>query len=81
MIATQEALSAKKLSEQIDLVSGELERLSEEMVGLRRNQRADHDRLVLEIEAIKLFLRETHPELRSRLTALHEQARRELVPE
>lgn len=77
----QEAKSTKQLSAEIDLLTGQLDRLTEEVVTLRREKRADHDRLTLELAAIKWFLTEAHPDLQHRFQELSEHVRLEVNPE
>ena len=76
-----EVKSSKQLSAEVDLLTRQLDRLTEEVVTLRREQRADRDRLVLELESIAGFLAEAHPELTGRFQELREQVRQEVNPE
>lgn len=76
-----QAKSPKQLSEEVDFLTNELERLTREVVTQRREHRADRDRLTLEIEAIKRFLIEAHPELEGRFEEIHEVVRLEFSPE
>ena len=73
--------SPKQLGTQVDLLTNQLERLGEEVVAMRREHRADLDRLVLELESIKEFMEEAHPELQGRYQELREQVRLEVSPE
>ena len=56
-----EAKSLKQLGEEVDFLSNQLDRLTDEVVKLRREHRADRDRQTLELETIKEFLLEAHP--------------------
>lgn len=76
-----EAKSLKQLAEEVDFLNNQLERLTDEVVRQRRENRADRDRLTLELEAIKEFLLEAHPELRSRFLEIREDVRLEISPE
>ena len=76
-----EAKSLKQLAEEVDFLNNQLERLTDEAVRLRREHRADRDRLTLELEAIKEFLLEAHPEMRDRFLEIREDVRLEISPE
>ncbi len=75
------AKSPKQLGEGVDFLADQLERLTDEVVTLRREQRADRDRLILELETIKEFLLEAHPDMRGRFREVREGVRMEVSPE
>ena len=77
----QDVKTPKHLDSEVDLLTTQLEQLTEEMVKLRRERRADYDRFTLELESIKQFLAEAHPELQSRFEELREEIRLEVNPE
>ena len=76
-----EARSTKQVSAAIDLLIGQLDRLTEEVVTLRREKRVELDRVTLELASIKKFLAEAHPDLQNRFQELSEQVRLEVNPE
>lgn len=68
--------------EKIQLLEKELDSLTDEVLSLRRAHRADLDSLHLQIEAVKLFLAQHHPEgFEERFAELQEKANREISPE
>ena len=76
-----EAKSLKQLGEEVDFLSNQLEMLSDEVVRLRREHRADRDRQTLELETIKEFLLEAHPDMKGRFLEIREGVRLEVSPE
>ncbi len=80
-MAQREVWSPKRLSTEVSLLIDQLERLTDEVVRLRREHRADVDGLNLELASIKGFISEAHPDLTSRFQELHEQVRLEVNPE
>ena len=77
----REVKSSKQLSTEVDLLTDQLAWLTDEVVNLRREQRANLDGLTLELASIKGFITETHPDLADRFNELREQVRLELNPE
>lgn len=77
----RQAKSSKQLSTEVDLLTDQLERLTDEVVRLRRERRADLDGLTLELASIKSFMTEAHPDLENRYQELREQVRLEVNPE
>ncbi len=75
------AKSPKQLGEGVDFLTNQLDRLTDEVVTLRREQRADRDRLTLELETIKEYLLEAHPDMRGRFREVREGVRMEVSPE
>ncbi|MCI0660182.1 MAG: hypothetical protein L0220_03835 [Acidobacteria bacterium] len=63
------------------LLEQELGTLGAEVADLKRTHRADLDLMRLELEALKLFLAEIHPEFDERFQVLREQVRTEINPE
>ena len=76
-----QAKSLKQLGEEVDFLSNQLDRLTDEVVKLRREHRADRDRQTLELETIKEFLLEAHPEMRERFLEIREGVRLGVSPE
>jgi hypothetical protein len=68
-------------SETLDLHAREIASLTEELLELRRSHRADLDRIHLEIEAIKLYMRESHSDFARRFPELRRRADHEIPPE
>jgi hypothetical protein len=69
------------LADRVDLQGKEIATLTDDVLDLRRLHRADLDRLLLELEAIKMFLAERHPDFWPRFAELRGQAFREIPPE
>jgi hypothetical protein len=67
--------------EKLELLDKELDTLTEEVLELRRGHRADLGGMRLEIEAIKLYEAERHPDFERRFSELRRQADREIAPE
>jgi hypothetical protein len=67
--------------EKLELLDKELDTLTEEVLELRRGHRADLGGMRLEIEAIKLYVAERHPDFERRFSELRRQADREIAPE
>ncbi|HXG92567.1 MAG TPA: hypothetical protein VNN73_09380 [Blastocatellia bacterium] len=63
------------------LLDKELDLLAAEVSKMKIDHRADVDALRIEIEAIKLFLFEFHPEFSDQFPLLKERARQEISPE
>jgi hypothetical protein len=63
------------------LLEQELGTLGTEVAELKRTHRADLDLMRLELEALKLFLAEIHPEFDEHFQVLREQVRAEINPE
>ncbi len=80
-MAYPEAKSTRQLGTEIDHLTGQLDRLTEEVVTLRREQRANLDCSNLELTTIKAFLAETHPDLQDRFRELSENVRLAVNPE
>ena len=70
-----------ELADRVDLQAREIGTLTDEVLELRRLHRADLDRLVLELEAVKLFIAESHPGFGARFAELRARALREIPPE
>jgi len=58
-----------------------LELLTNEVMNLKLDHRADIDGLKLEIETLKLFLAQIYPDFHERFQTLREKARLEISPE
>ena len=80
-MARLEAKSPKQLAEEVDFLSNQLERLTDEVVTLRREHRVERDRQTLELEVLKEFLLEAHPDMRERFLEIREGVRLEVSPE
>jgi len=68
-------------AERVSLIDREISSLADDFERIRRDQRADFDRLRLEVETLKLFLRETLVGFDERWDRLAERARQEIHPE
>jgi hypothetical protein len=69
------------LADRVELQAKEIASLTDEVLELRRLHRADLDRLLLELEAVKLFVAESHPGFWERFAELRERALHEIPPE
>lgn len=76
-----EARTSKQLNEEIDRLTSELERVSEALVALRREGRVERDRVAIELETLKRFLLEAHPDLAGRFREIGNRVRQEYSPE
>jgi hypothetical protein len=74
-------IRALTTDEKLELLDKELDTLTEEVLELRRGHRADLGGMRLEIEAIKLYVAERHPDFERRFSELRRQADREIAPE
>jgi hypothetical protein len=69
------------LADRVELQAKEIATLTDTVLELRRSHRADIDRLLLELEAMKLFVAESNPGFWARFAELRERAIREIPPE
>jgi hypothetical protein len=69
------------LADRVELQAKEIATLTDEVLELRRLHRADLDRFVLELEAVKLFIAESHPGFWARFAELRTEALHEIPPE
>jgi len=69
------------LAERVEMQAKEIATLTDEVLELRRLHRADLDQIVLELEAVKLFIAESHPGFWARFAELRNQALHETRPE
>jgi hypothetical protein len=69
------------LADRVELQAKEIATLTDEVLELRRLHRADLDRFVLELEAVKLFIAESHPGFWARFAELRHQTLHEIPPE
>ena len=76
-----EAKTIRQLSEEVDMLNHQASVLSDELIGLRREHRGDLDRIALELEILRRFLLDTHPERKSRFQEIDEEVRRDVSPE
>jgi hypothetical protein len=70
-----------EIADRVDLLAREITTLTDEVLELRRLHRADLDRFLLELEAVKLFVAESHPDFWARFAELRGRALREIPPE
>ena len=70
-----------ELADRVELQAKEIATLTDEVLALRRLHRADLDGLLLELEAVKLFVAESHPGFWARFAELRSQTFREIPPE
>lgn len=70
-----------ELADRVELQAKEIATLTDEVLELKRLHRADLDRFTLELEAVKLFVAESHPGFWARFAELRSRALREIPPE
>jgi hypothetical protein len=76
-----EMWKASEIEKPGKLLNQELESLATLVSNLELSHRADIDDLKLEIQTLKLFLAECHPEFDTRYALLKERVRLEVSPE
>ena len=69
------------LADRVELQAKEIVTLTDEVLELCRLHRADLDRLLRELETVKLFVAESHPGFWARFTELRSRALCEIPPE